>query len=81
MALPKGAVTVVVISFIFVFLAMLALTSRLWARRIMGIKLRLNDYAAILAIVVSSEQSEMRISSVPWLTLHSFSTPPWFRSL
>lgn len=55
MSLPGGAVAVVVISFIFCPLALLALVSRLWSRRIMKLKLCLNDFAAILAMVTASE--------------------------
>lgn len=51
MSLPAGAVTMVVITFIFSPLALLALTWRLWSRRIMKLKLCLNDYTAILATV------------------------------
>lgn len=51
MSLPAGAVTVVVVTFIFSPLALLALAWRLWSRRIMKLKLCLNDYTAILATV------------------------------
>lgn len=55
MSLPEGAVAVVVISFIFCPLALLALFSRLWSRRIMKVKLCWNDFAVILAMVTVSE--------------------------
>lgn len=51
MSLSGGAVVVVVVSFIFCPLALVALVWRLWSRRIMKLKLGANDYAAILATV------------------------------
>lgn len=59
MSLPNGAVAVVVVSFIFSPLARFALVWRLWSRRIMRLKLSLNDYAAILGEVNISELNQV----------------------
>lgn len=53
MGLPKGAVTVAVVSVIFAVFALVALVSRLWSRQIMKVQLSFNDYAAILAMVMA----------------------------
>lgn len=60
MSLPGGAVSVVVVSFIFCPLALLALVARLWSRRKMKLKLRSNDFSAIAATVCTFEEIHIK---------------------
>ena len=57
MSLPRGAVEIIVVSFVFLFLAVIALIFRLLSRRIQRIKLCFNDYAIILAMVGVLDQT------------------------
>ncbi len=51
MGRPTGAIIVAVIACVFLPMSLIALGARLWSRRMMKVKLCLNDYFAILATV------------------------------
>lgn len=49
--IPRIGIAVLVVDLVFLTLAAGALCLRIWARRIMKLTLRLNDYAAVIAWV------------------------------
>ena len=57
---PLG-VTVLVLDSFFLFLAAVALAIRITSRKIQGLQLCLNDYAAIIAWVLSAIRSQQNM--------------------
>ncbi|KAI1823142.1 hypothetical protein F4861DRAFT_343501 [Xylaria intraflava] len=53
MGVPAHGVPVLIVGFVFSFLAIATLGLRLWSRRLQGVALAFNDYAAILATILS----------------------------